>query len=516
MEFCKNEIHTSVLMQSKYSQFTVDDDFNIPDAKGDVEKIIAKDGHIVVEEIIPEDDKVKVNGTIFMRVLYRTGGDIPTLSVFSCDIPFQDMVSCDGLTMTSQLESHCQLEDLTVSMINSRKLEIRGLIGNHVNVYEESTVNGAVSLEQGDGIECQYKDVGCSLVAVAKRDVLKLREEIEIPQSKPNIQEILWQSVALRNMETKASDGKLLIRGEIEIFVLYKGTEERLPVQSLFSVRSLYREMECAGAREGMVLAVDYTLGKGEISIKEDADGEDRVLGCDYNVDMLIKLYEDCNYRLLADLYSPQAELIPEHETLVYENLMMRNCAKAKVTTRKQVGDDKTKLLQVCHTYGDVDLDDVEIRDNSVYVAGVVKCQAMYIATGEDPMSCVEVEIPFEYEADTVPLSQDDAVRIVPCLDQLQATLLNSEEVEFKAQVNLNISIFSKHETEVITGMRVEPIDEAKKAAQPGIVGYVVQKGDSIWSVARRYYATTASIVKLNNLESEVLQEGDRILIVKS
>ena len=55
MEFSKKEIHTSVLTQSKYSQITVDDDFTIPDSKGDMEKIVAKEGHILLESMIPED-----------------------------------------------------------------------------------------------------------------------------------------------------------------------------------------------------------------------------------------------------------------------------------------------------------------------------------------------------------------------------------------------------------------------------------------------------------------------------
>lgn len=36
-----------------------------------------------------------------------------------------------------------------------------------------------------------------------------------------------------------------------------------------------------------------------------------------------------------------------------------------------------------------------------------------------------------------------------------------------------------------MTDLQILPIDEAKKAAQPGIVGYVVQKGDSMWSIAK-------------------------------
>lgn len=121
MEFSKKEIHTSVLTQSKYSQITVDDDFTIPDSKGDMEKIVAKEGHILLESMIPEDGKVRITGSVCVRVLYRTGGDIPRLCQFQSEIPFEDVVNCDGVSSSSQVDCHSQLEDLTVSMINSRR-----------------------------------------------------------------------------------------------------------------------------------------------------------------------------------------------------------------------------------------------------------------------------------------------------------------------------------------------------------------------------------------------------------
>lgn len=516
MEFSKKEIHTSVLTQSKYSQLTIDDDFTIKDSKCDMEKLVAKDGHIIVERISAAEGKVHVIGCVCVRVLYKSGGEIPRLCEFSCEIPFEDTVNCDGASTSSRVDCYSQLEDITVSMINSRKLEVRGLIGNNINVYEEMCVNSALDFASMETAECQYEDINYSQTVLSKRDVIKLKEELDIPQNKPNIHEVLWQSVALRNMETKAGEDKLLVRGEVEIFVLYRGGEERLPVQSIFSVRSLYREIACEGAKDEMVLDVEYMLGKGDISIRQDADGEDRLLNCDYNVDMNIRMYEDQNVRLLSDVYSPNAELVPTREILDYENLLLRNAAKAKVTARKQIGNDKTKLLQICHVYGDVDIDDVEINEEGVEVSGVIKCSVLYIATGEDPMSCIETDIPFTHKVDVVPLSKEDSVRIRPCVDQLTASLLNSEELEIKAQINLNISVFSKGECEVITEMQVLPIDEAKKAAQPGIVGYVVKKGDSIWGIAKKYYATKESIMQINNLDSEKVKEGDRLLIVKS
>jgi len=516
MEFSRKDIHTSVLKASKYSQLTIDDDFNIPDTKEDIDKIIAKNGYIVVEDIIPEDGRVKVIGTVYFQVLYKTAGEKSDIEVYEGEIPFEDSVNVDGVTKNHHAESICKLEDITVSMINSRKLEVRGLIGDGVSVYEDVRVNCATDLENGQGIECQYKNALITETVISKHDVFKIKEEIDIPQNKPNIREIMWSSVELRNMEMKPQEDKIIVRGEVEIFAIYKGQEEHLPIQYLFSVRAITKEIECSGASEGMVLDANAMLGKGDVLIRPDADGEDRVIAVEYSVNMNIKMYEDEEIRLLSDMYSPQVEITPETECFSYENLLMRNVAKAKINFRKRIADNQTKFLQVCHVYGNVDVDDVEIHDDNVHVTGVVKASVMYISTDDDPMNCMEVDIPFEYTVDTVPLSSEDSVRIVPCIDQLNATLLNSEEVEIKAQVNLGISIFARSKTDVITDSVIEPIDYNKKGAMPGIVGYIVKKGDTVWSVARKYYATTESIKKLNNLESDYLNEGDRLIIVKS
>lgn len=516
MEFSRKDIHTSILRASKYSQLTIDDDFNIPDSKEDIDRIVAKNGYIIVEDVIPEEGRVKVVGTVCFTAMYKTVGDRPDIEVYEGEIPFEDNVNVDGMERSDMASCQCMLEDLTVSMINSRKLEVRGLIGNDVSVYEDVKVNAATDLENGQGIECQYKNALITETAISKRDMFKLKEEIEIPQNKPNIKEILWTSVELRNMETKAMEDKVFVRGEVEIFAIYKGQEEHLPIQYLFSVRTISREIECMDAGEDMILEAECRLGKGDVSVRPDADGEDRVIGVDYNVDMNIKMYEDQDVRLLSDLYSPQAEITPETENFAYENLLMRNCAKAKINHRKRIAGDEAKLLQICHIYGNVEVDDVGIHENNVSVTGAVKTCILYISADDEPMNCMEVDIPFEYTVDTVALSKEDSVRIVPSLDQLTATLLNSEEVEIKAQVNLGISIFARTSTDVITDMKVAPIDYEKKAAMPGIVGYIVKKGDTLWSIARRYYATTDSIRAVNNLDNDFIKEGDRLIIIKS
>ena len=42
---------------------------------------------------------------------------------------------------------------------------------------------------------------------------------------------------------------------------------------------------------------------------------------------------------------------------------------------------------------------------------------------------------------------------------------------------------------------------------------YIVQKGDSLWSIARKYDTTVDSIKRNNNLSTNVLQIGQKLKI---
>ena len=55
MELVKNKLSTTILKTSKYSQFTINDDFNVPDAKPDAGRLIQNktiwNGSLQVQEM---------------------------------------------------------------------------------------------------------------------------------------------------------------------------------------------------------------------------------------------------------------------------------------------------------------------------------------------------------------------------------------------------------------------------------------------------------------------------------
>lgn len=516
MELTKNRITTTNLKAAKYMEFTVDEDFNVPDAKGDIDRFIACKGQVSLDETEVLDGRVRISGSVSYAILYQTDTDGSTFESHEGDIPFEEIINSDGLKPGDKVSVQSSLEDLYVTVINSRKYEVRGLAQVKVWACQQVTAEGATGIANGAGIECMTEKVCFTNVVASSKDIVKLKEDVEIPASKPDIGQILWDQVTFAELESRATDIGVHISGRMDIFVIYKPEEELAPIQYVNASREFQDTINCDGINEDMILDDIITAGRGTVSVKPDEHGEDRVLQVESSLNVDVKVYEDVETEILRDMFSYSAEVEPVRNKFSYENLLMRNNAKTKVVKKERIKSSQPPILQVVNITGMVDIDDVRPTDDAVVVEGAVKASVMYVSSDDSrPLCQMEIAAPFTYRLETVPLRPQDSIRITPALSQISATLPGNEEVEMKAIVDMGMTIFTRKEIEFIDDMTIAPIDMKKKAASPGIVGYVVKDGDSIWSIAKQYYSSLDSIRKMNDLENDNIQAGDKLIVVK-
>ena len=408
------------------------------------------------------------------------------------------------------------LEDLYVTVINSRKYEVRGLVQVKLWACQQITAEGATGIANGSGIECMTEKVCFTNVVASSKDIVKIKEDVEIPASKPDIGQILWDQVTFAEMESRATDMGVHISGRMDIFVIYKPEDELAPVQYVNASREFQDTIGCDGINEDMVLDDIISVGRGTVSVRADDHGEDRILQVESSLNVDVKVYEDVETELLRDMFSYSADVEPVRSSFSYENLLMRNNAKTKVVKKEKIKSSQPPILQVVNITGNVDIDEVRPSDDAVIVEGAVKAAVMYVSSDDSrPLCQMEIAAPFTYRLETVPLRSQDSIRITPALSQISASLPGNDEVEIKSIVDMGMTIFTRKEIEFIDDMTISPVDMKKKAASPGIVGYVVKDGDSIWSIAKEYYSSLDSIRKMNDLENDNIQKGDKLIVVK-
>ena len=100
-------------------------------------------------------------------------------------------------------------------------------------------------------------------------------------------------------------------------------------------------------------------------------------------------------------------------------------------------------------------------------------------------------------------------------VDQMTAVMLGGDSVEVKAVISADLLVLQPIREQVVAGVRAEPLDMKKLQEMPGIVGYVVQPGDSLWKIARRFHTTVDNVKEINGLTGDETAVGEKLVLIK-
>ena len=94
---------------------------------------------------------------------------------------------------------------------------------------------------------------------IHKKDTLRLKEEIPLASNKPNIHQILWNTMEIRGMDLRPDEGKIAVKGELFVFVLYEGDDEGNPLQWMEHSIPFRSEVACEGCSGDMIPNIEVS-----------------------------------------------------------------------------------------------------------------------------------------------------------------------------------------------------------------------------------------------------------------
>lgn len=150
MELITQKIRQCIEKVKDMSQVGFDRDYVIKDNKPDVSKVVCQNGQVKLDEIKASGENIWLSGSIEFEVLYTREevfeGDEPEENIggnrvehIKDAIPFQEKLVLQGVCEKDTVRVYTGLDELTVGVINSRKLSVRGIIS--VELYGEREEN---------------------------------------------------------------------------------------------------------------------------------------------------------------------------------------------------------------------------------------------------------------------------------------------------------------------------------------------------------------------------------------
>ncbi len=515
MDLIKKNVHMNRLKSHIVTQITLDDDFNVPDVNEDIFKIITKDGRICSSGTKVQDGKVILSGSLDFKFLYCSQEHNGKIHHMSGSIPFTESINCDNVNEHDGVTVKWDIDDLNIGIINTRKISAKSIVTLSVtceDIYDLETANKPESESQ---VLCRQKTSDVTQLAVCKKDIFRVKENIDIPTGKPNISEIIWDSSCLKSVSTKLLDGKISLSGELLLFVLYNAEDENAPIQWLESNVPFNSSIDLPGCTEDMIGDIEVSIGGSNINLKSDYDGEPRTLEPDIVLDLNIKVYREEPVDFLIDAYSPNFKVTPTYNSVSYNSILTKNLSKCKVVDKLKLDSSKGQVLQLLSSSGIAKVDDIMIDEKGLSVDGVVIIKLMYISSDDKmPIALADEIIPFSHTIEAPGVTEESLNFIRPSLEQLTAVMTGSNEIEVKASVLLDCLVLNNNTDNVITDITTEPFESSELQSRPGMVGYLIKDSDSLWDIAKKFHSTKDRIMEINDLKTEVLQPGEMLLIV--
>lgn len=516
MELVRRTIRMTRQKGKAVSQMTLDDDYNIPETMPDVSMIVQEKGDLEIGEVRVENGRALIRGNLRFYVLYLDDSDEGGLHSVKGQIPFEENMNVEGAKDGDSLKLNGILEDLFAVLINSRKMGIKAVGTLELTVEELTEEALTTALEGGEQAEIRTEHRTAAALTVQKKDTCRIKDEIILPANKSNIRELIWQDVALRGMELRPGEDEILIKGELGVFVLYESEETEQKTGWLEQSVPFNSHIDVHGSREGIAASLGAVLAGAELEVKPDYDGELRVLHVDAVLNLDIRMYEEEGVDLVADVYSLKKELIPEKAETDYERLLINSASRCRVSGRMTTEQTDMQILQICHSSGEVKLDDCTAVEQGLRVEGAVQVEVLYITSDDShPILCRKEAIPFEQLIEVPGMTKDSVWYLDAILDQLAVDMVSGTEMDVKGVVLLQILVLAKERAEHVVSVTEEPLDLTALKALPAFVLYAVQPGDTLWEIAKSCRSTGERICEINGCAPEEIRPGKKLILIK-
>lgn len=515
MELVKRNIHMDYQKCRASIQTTLEKDINISDLKPDALRLIMDRGNASIEEVRVTDDHIGVKGRLQYRILYLAEGEGKNVSSMEGEIPFEEQIYAAGIAGGDEAEVSAEIEDLTTTLINSRKISVQSVLLLKAVCEEVKDEEAAVDIAGTEPVEFRKRSLSIASMAMRKKDIFRMKEEVEIPGSFPNILSVVWWDIEPTQAEFKMLQDKISLQGEIRAFFIYTGEGESAELCHYETVIPFAGTLECDNAREGMIPEIKYVPEARDVAVRPDFDGEERIFTFELALNLDICAYEEEQIDILSDVYGVVKEASVTEKEAGFRQFLGRSNGKMKLAEhfKTEGGEQVTRIL---HTKGSLQLGDISLNDRGIEVTGAANLQIFYENGSEkESLGNIKVSIPFSYTLEAEGADDSCVYPVKAEIEQISVSIIDTDEIDVKCVLFFHTNIYREWTEKIVEDIATAELDSEKMDSLPSLAIYTVREGESLWDIGKRYYVPISSIRQTNELAGDEVKAGDQILIMR-
>ena len=482
-------------------------EYSLPDYLGDVKKILTVSSSVIPSGKFVSDGEAEFSGVVTYDVLYSDSEGKLTHLTASSD--YDVAVPIDSLGYADAF-AQSRVAGLGVRLTGPRKLIAKAVVSNTVKVScEEELSCGGDAFSEGNNPQTATRNISVEKSLFASSPEREYAEEAEhLNGVYPDDIEIIATSGAVRIIESEATEGGVLVRGELIITSIIR--TENQPPFAIKKIIPFEETVNLDGLTPDMQVMADGYLTSVTSGVSEDADGSVITVNAIAELSCVASVNEAVS--VITDAYLENRDTSGEYESYGYTELICMSNAEESISasvSRTDIGCEEIRDILTLSC-------DVRSFDKNIGRGGFeLKGEALFSGVAceinennDVSYQPVKFTVPFSLGVNCGCQIPDTASLecSVSAVDT-EATL-DSEKLTVKSLLKIGYRVTNSSAIRRITECSTVGNTEYLSTSSTVTV-YYPEENESLFEIAKKYHTTGAKIASDNNLSEPTLANSD-------
>lgn len=502
----KKTISVKEIVFDGCSEQPVDLDLTLPDYCPDILRILKCR---VTPKILTKSisgDRLDIEGTAEIKILYI---DSIKKSVRCSDhnVPFSTSFNMKQSPQNAIVTAKVKTEYINCRALSPRRLDIHGAFSVCTKVICKSDKEFPVSIDD-DNVQVKGNNVNISTLVGMGQQQFILSDTVTLGAETSNIESILKSDATIIKGECKAISNKVMVKGDVNIRVLYLA-DLNTGETKIFDYTLPFNEiLDADGVDENCLCLTNIELVNHIVNIKSDYSEANKAVTFEIKLSATALGYSTQEIEPIDDAYSTDYDL-----NLVYSQTQLSSIEKTyseNCITKATVEAGCDNILSISDLWCEHCSTTTFIEDGNLLIKG--KLNMCILAKNSENMPFYsERAIEFTYP---VSLSEPDiSAEVEGIVQSISYRINGSNSIDFRIETKLDITLLTNKSVRYVTSAEADLEHPRVKDSDTALTLYYATKGESVWSIAKKYAVCCNAVMKENDLSDDDIASSIMLFI---
>jgi hypothetical protein len=367
LELAREIIKENRIISREDIQIIIENDIIVPDVKPDIERILFADGEAFVLNTEIDGEDILLKGVIQHKILYVKDRSEQNMHALNMCIDFEHVVKNSSIDEDMDVKAKCHIEHIESRIVNGRKINVRTILRIKTKTTKEKEHHFVSDIEDREDVQILRDSVNIRKHLGSSKDIYGIKESFEVPKGDPLILEILRNDVKLTNLDYKAADNKVVLKGDVNIQTLYLGDDKDSSINLIEHEATFNQTFDLLGAEESADIWADCNIQGYSFEPQEDEDGELRFIKGEIQIATEILGNISKEIEIISDTYGLESEFNIERTKISTEFLVDENRDQSAIKEPLTAKEEYPEIVEILGIFSRPVLLEHKLEENKIF-----------------------------------------------------------------------------------------------------------------------------------------------------